>query len=205
MKDAAKQGWNVFFWAIDQRFPVWLKDVLYVAIFVSQFLCGLATVTSASRMIFAFARDDGLPGLERPEEGQPCTPHARCGDLDGRDPRRSVRLGRLARHHRRGFGLLDRRVLHGHLPVLLLRDPDRARTAGLRQDLDEDGTVESRRAPVQARRGSVDPVGDPDLLHRRSAAERLGAVDHRRLRHSDRRSSGWRSSSAASRARRSAT
>ena len=62
MKDAAKQGWNVFFWAIDARFPVWLKDVLYVAIFVSQFLCGLATVTSASRMIFAFARDDGLPG-----------------------------------------------------------------------------------------------------------------------------------------------
>ena len=62
MKDAAKQGWNVFFWALDQRFPVWLKDALYVAIFVSQFLCGLATVTSASRMIFAFARDDGLPG-----------------------------------------------------------------------------------------------------------------------------------------------
>jgi amino acid transporter len=62
MKDAAKQGWNVFFWAIDARFPVWLKNLLYVAIFVSQFLCGLATVTSASRMIFAFARDDGLPG-----------------------------------------------------------------------------------------------------------------------------------------------
>ena len=62
MDEAAKQGWNVFFWALDQRFPVWLKDALYVAIFVSQFLCGLATVTSASRMIFAFARDDGLPG-----------------------------------------------------------------------------------------------------------------------------------------------
>jgi amino acid transporter len=62
MNEAAKQGWNVFFWALDQRFPVWLKDVLYVAIFVSQFLCGLATVTSASRMIFAFSRDGGLPG-----------------------------------------------------------------------------------------------------------------------------------------------
>jgi amino acid transporter len=62
MKDAAKQGWNVFFWAVDARFPVWLKNLLYAAIFVSQFLCGLATVTSASRMIFAFARDDGLPG-----------------------------------------------------------------------------------------------------------------------------------------------
>ncbi len=62
MKEAAKQGWNVFFSALDQRFPVWLKDVIYVAIFVSQFLCGRATVTSASRMIFAFARDDGPLG-----------------------------------------------------------------------------------------------------------------------------------------------
>ena len=62
MKDAAKQGWNVFFWALDARFPVWLKNGLYVAIFLSQFLCGLATVTSASRMLFAFGRDDGIPG-----------------------------------------------------------------------------------------------------------------------------------------------
>src|SRR6516165_9502124 len=62
MKEASRQGWNVFFWALDQRFPAWLKNALAVAIFVSQFLCGLATVTSASRMIFAFARDGGLPG-----------------------------------------------------------------------------------------------------------------------------------------------
>ena len=62
MDDAAKQGWGVFFWALDARFPVWLKNALYVAIFVSQFLCGLATVTSVSRMIYAFSRDKGLPG-----------------------------------------------------------------------------------------------------------------------------------------------
>ena len=61
MADAAKQGWNVFFWAMDTQMPVLLKDVLYVAIFLSQFLCGLATVTSVSRMIFAFSRDGGLP------------------------------------------------------------------------------------------------------------------------------------------------
>src|SRR6185312_11406387 len=36
-------------------------EALFVAIFISQLLCGLATVTSASRMIFAFARDGGLP------------------------------------------------------------------------------------------------------------------------------------------------
>ncbi|WP_290990876.1 amino acid permease [Hyphomicrobium sp.] len=61
MDEAAKQGWNVFFWALDQRVPGGLKEALYLAIFVSQLLCGLATVTSASRMIFAFARDGGLP------------------------------------------------------------------------------------------------------------------------------------------------
>ncbi len=61
MEDAAKQGWNVFFWAMDTQVNPTLKIVLYVAIAASQFLCGLATVTSASRMIFAFSRDKGLP------------------------------------------------------------------------------------------------------------------------------------------------
>ncbi len=61
MDEAAKQGWNVFFWTMDQRLPETLKMTLYAAIFVSQVLCGLATVTSASRMIYAFSRDGGLP------------------------------------------------------------------------------------------------------------------------------------------------
>ncbi|MCE9648971.1 MAG: amino acid permease [Parvibaculum sp.] len=61
MDEAAKQGWNVFFWAMDAQVPAGLKEVLYVAIFIAQLLCGLATVTSASRMIFAFSRDGGLP------------------------------------------------------------------------------------------------------------------------------------------------
>lgn len=61
MDEAAKQGWNVFFWAMDQRVPSGIKEALYIAIFISQLLCGLATVTSASRMIFAFSRDGGLP------------------------------------------------------------------------------------------------------------------------------------------------
>jgi len=33
-----------------------------IGIGVAQYLCGLATVTSASRMAYAFARDGGLPG-----------------------------------------------------------------------------------------------------------------------------------------------
>jgi amino acid transporter len=62
MDDAAKQGWNVFFWTMDQVIPPGLKLALYIMIFVAQYLCGLATVTSVSRMIFAFSRDGGLPG-----------------------------------------------------------------------------------------------------------------------------------------------
>ena len=61
MDEAAKQGWNVFFWAMDQRVPYALKEILYALILLSQALCGLATVTSTSRMIYAFSRDGGLP------------------------------------------------------------------------------------------------------------------------------------------------
>ncbi|MBE7185660.1 MAG: amino acid permease [Methylobacterium mesophilicum] len=61
MDEAARQGWNVFFWAMDTQVNPTVKAVLYLAILVCQWLCGLATVTSVSRMIFAFARDRGLP------------------------------------------------------------------------------------------------------------------------------------------------
>lgn len=62
MDDAAKQGWNVFFWAMSEQVHPVVKDILYLAILLAQWLCGLATVTSVSRMIFAFSRDGGLPG-----------------------------------------------------------------------------------------------------------------------------------------------
>ena len=65
MDDAAKQGWNVFFWGMDASVNPAIKLVLYIAIFISQWLCGLATVTSASRMLFAFSRDGGIPGASR--------------------------------------------------------------------------------------------------------------------------------------------
>jgi amino acid transporter len=41
--------------------PEKLRVALYAGISLSQYLCGLATVTSASRMTYAFARDGGLP------------------------------------------------------------------------------------------------------------------------------------------------
>jgi amino acid transporter len=62
MAEGAKQGWNVFFWTSSEVLPNGLKMALFAMIVVAQYLCGLATVTSASRMIYAFARDGGLPG-----------------------------------------------------------------------------------------------------------------------------------------------
>ncbi len=61
MDKAAASGWNVFFTTLDAVLPAALRDLLYALVFTCQLLCGLATVTSASRMIFAFARDGGLP------------------------------------------------------------------------------------------------------------------------------------------------
>ena len=61
MEDAAKQGWNVFFWTADSVLNPTVKMAVHLIIFISQFLCGLATVTSVSRMMFAFSRDGGLP------------------------------------------------------------------------------------------------------------------------------------------------
>lgn len=58
---AAGQGWTMFFATLDAILPGWLKTVIYLGILIAQLLCGLATVTSASRMLFAFSRDGGLP------------------------------------------------------------------------------------------------------------------------------------------------
>ena len=61
MDVAAKQGFGMFFGTMDAIMPDGLKLVIYIGILIAQLLCGLATVTSASRMLFAFSRDDGMP------------------------------------------------------------------------------------------------------------------------------------------------
>jgi amino acid transporter len=61
MDAAAAQGFGMFFGTMDAIMPAGLKLVIYIGILIAQFLCGLATVTSASRMLFAFSRDDGMP------------------------------------------------------------------------------------------------------------------------------------------------
>ena len=65
LAEGAKQGWNVFFNTVTTIMPNWLVQLLYLFILIAQFLCGLATVTSASRMIFAFSRDGGLPFISK--------------------------------------------------------------------------------------------------------------------------------------------
>ena len=57
----AKFGFTMFFEVMNAVLPAWLKTLIYLGIFVAQLICGLATVTSASRMLFAFSRDDGMP------------------------------------------------------------------------------------------------------------------------------------------------
>jgi len=61
LADAAEQGEGAFLSIMNRVLPQPLNVALGGAIVVAQYLCGLATVTAASRMAFAFARDGGLP------------------------------------------------------------------------------------------------------------------------------------------------
>lgn len=61
LNEAAAQGAGAFFFIAERVLPTWLRYGLYAAIALAQYLCGLATVTSTSRMAYAFARDGGLP------------------------------------------------------------------------------------------------------------------------------------------------
>ncbi|HEV3083317.1 MAG TPA: amino acid permease [Gemmataceae bacterium] len=61
MDEAAAQGENAFLWITNGVLPAWLAGSLCGGIALAQYFCGLATVTSASRMVYAFARDGGLP------------------------------------------------------------------------------------------------------------------------------------------------
>lgn len=59
--EVAARGKGAFPSIMKGVLPGSLATSLIAAIVVAQYLCGLATVTSASRMAFAFARDGGLP------------------------------------------------------------------------------------------------------------------------------------------------
>jgi amino acid transporter len=58
---AAQQGTHVFPWLMEQVAPGAIGTLLWLGIVAANYLCGLACVTSTSRMTYAFARDGGLP------------------------------------------------------------------------------------------------------------------------------------------------
>lgn len=60
--EGARRGPAVVTWTFASVLPATFHQVLSAGIAVAQYLCGLATVTSTSRMAYAFARDGGLPG-----------------------------------------------------------------------------------------------------------------------------------------------
>jgi amino acid transporter len=57
----ASDAYPVLFIAYANLAP-FLADIIAVIVFFGMWLCGLASITSMSRMIFAFARDKGFPG-----------------------------------------------------------------------------------------------------------------------------------------------
>ncbi len=62
VEEGAKQGWNAFPWLMSQSpMPSMFKTVLIIGIVLANYLCALAGLTSTSRMMYAFARDGGLP------------------------------------------------------------------------------------------------------------------------------------------------
>ena len=62
VEEGAKQGFNVFPWLMaNSPMPEILRKLLFVGIVIANYLCGLACLTSCSRMMYAFARDEGLP------------------------------------------------------------------------------------------------------------------------------------------------
>ncbi len=64
IQEGAAAGWasfHTYFWSASGM-PYGLKLFLAVGLVVVNYLCALAGLTSCSRMMFAFARDGGLPG-----------------------------------------------------------------------------------------------------------------------------------------------
>lgn len=63
MQAGVKMGMG-YFEALLSSLPPALRAMLSIGIFTANFLCGLACLTSCSRMMYAFARDGGLPASD---------------------------------------------------------------------------------------------------------------------------------------------
>lgn len=65
LRAGVNKGADVVHWTIRSVLSPRLAWTLLGGVVLSQYLCGLAALTSASRMTYAFARDGGLPGAGR--------------------------------------------------------------------------------------------------------------------------------------------
>jgi amino acid transporter len=61
LTEAAGHGGDVFGWLMQKVLPGVFGEILWTGIVVANYICGLACITSTSRMTYAFARDGGLP------------------------------------------------------------------------------------------------------------------------------------------------
>jgi amino acid transporter len=121
--EGAAKGWSVFAYTLDASgMPGWLKDAIAIGIVLSNYLCALAGMTSLSRMIYAFSRDGGIPGVSKylrrvsPKYRTPGTAIF-AGAWALLHPRLGLRPGRQRLHHP-GLGLRG-------LPLCLLHHADR--------------------------------------------------------------------------------
>ena len=78
LEAAIASGGNAFFTIFDSLASGPWRAAIYAGISICQYLCGLAALTSTSRMVYAFARDGGLPysGLLRKVHAEFRTPVA---------------------------------------------------------------------------------------------------------------------------------
>ena len=156
MGEGAKQGWNIFFWTSDQVLPQTWKMILYVVVVVSQYLCGLATVTSASTHDFCVLPRRWIARLCGIAQRQPEIPYTGRRDLGvGRVGCALYQLCRVVRGD--CFG-------DGHFPILVVYGTDLLRFTGPRQNLDQDGPV-GYGAEIQNRCGTLRRRHDLDLSH----------------------------------------
>jgi amino acid transporter len=66
MKAGAATGYGLFAYIMNgSRMPAFLRSLLYIGIVIANYLCALAGLTSCSRMMYAFARDGGLPASKQ--------------------------------------------------------------------------------------------------------------------------------------------
>ena len=73
LKTGAGKGFEIVPWILRSSLGDRFAQGLLAGVVTAQYLCGLAALTSASRMTYAFARDEGLPGSRWLKSVDPAT------------------------------------------------------------------------------------------------------------------------------------